>query len=347
MPRFFQHIEKGADNLGKVTRLKYIDDLSDPDMTLYYFEDGTYCNSEFIAPYDTQEPLRMKKAMIEVASPNSLWKFKKRVVQFDTEQKPMVGADGQLYYAPQPENITTDENGIPINGDHAKPGDEVWEVERAPRIPANFAQEPDDNYLLSIHPELENAVVTPQPAEKKAAPKKNRIPTVRPVQKKVQPTEDFDFDSEASDSKVVAKNEQHSDELLEHEKVLLGKYAQENADLRAENEKLRQQLKDAQTNADIYTIPDEDPFIRNMVMKSKKKTCKITLSIKFDLPPKEVYDTIKTAYEDGMAENFVSSLTARIPRQSLLDSLNQGLTKFYEGTSSSKNSENKSPEVQK
>ena len=78
-----------------------------------------------------------------------------------------------------------------------------------------------------------------------------------------------------------------------------------------------------------------------------KKTCKITLSIKFDLPPKEVYDTIKTAYEDGMAENFVSSLTARIPRQSLLDSLNQGLTKFYEGTSSSKNSENKSPEVQK
>ena len=100
MPRIFQHIEKGADNLGKVTRLKYIDDISDPDMTLYYFEDGTYCNSEFIAPYDTQEPLRMKKAMIEVASPNSLWKFKKRVVQFDTEQKPMVGADGQLYYAP-------------------------------------------------------------------------------------------------------------------------------------------------------------------------------------------------------------------------------------------------------
>jgi regulator of replication initiation timing len=127
----------------------------------------------------------------------------------------------------------------------------------------------------------------------------------------------------------------------------LDKYAQENADLRAENEKLRQQLKDAQTNADIYTIPDEDPFIRNMVMKSKKKTCKITLSIKFDLPPKEVYDTIKTAYEDGMAENFVSSLTARIPRQSLLDSLNQGLTKFYEGTSSSKNSGNTSPEVQK
>ena len=136
MPRIFQHIEKGADNLGKVTRLKYIDDISDPDMTLYYFEDGTYCNSEFIAPYDTQEPLRMKKAMIEVASPNSLWKFKKRVVQFDTEQKPMVGTDGQLYYAPQPEHITTDENGIPINGDHAKPGDEVWEVERAPRIPA-------------------------------------------------------------------------------------------------------------------------------------------------------------------------------------------------------------------
>lgn len=61
MPRFFQHIERPKEdainkkmksNFGQVTELKYIDDISDPDMIMYYFKDGSCCNREFIAPWN-------------------------------------------------------------------------------------------------------------------------------------------------------------------------------------------------------------------------------------------------------------------------------------------------------
>lgn len=51
MARFFQHLEPG-DNIGKITRLKYIDDISDDELILYYFEDGSKCSSEFISFVD-------------------------------------------------------------------------------------------------------------------------------------------------------------------------------------------------------------------------------------------------------------------------------------------------------
>ncbi len=342
MPRIFQHIEKG-DKLGKVTRLKYIDDISDPDMTLYYFEDGTYCNSEFIAPYDTQDPLNSRKAMIEVASPTSLWQFKKREkIELDTEKKIAQGNDGTLYEAP-PE---LSKDGREISKDEALKDE--YDVMRMPRIPTNYKQEPDDDYLLSQHPELESqtssSVTKTLSSNNNSFIKKKNSNVATPVHR--QGTEDFDFDDEETNNVQIATNNVVAKKSFSSTKEF-EEMSKEISDLRAENEKLRQQLKDAQSNADIYIIPDEDPFIKNMVTKSKKKTCKITLGIKFDLPPKEVYDTIKNAYEEGMAEKFVSSLTARIPRQSLLDSLNQGLTKFYEGKPSTNSSENKSTEKQK
>lgn len=130
MPRFFQHIERPKDdvkkgmksNFGQVTRLRYIDDISDPEMIMYYFEDGSYCNRDFIAPWDEQNPLTSGKAMIEIVNPTSIWKFNKRIVNFDTEDKVATGPDGKIYHAAMPENITTDELGRPIKTDHGKPG---------------------------------------------------------------------------------------------------------------------------------------------------------------------------------------------------------------------------------
>ena len=101
MPRIFQHIDKSSEEtLGKVTRLKYIDDITEEDV-FYYFEDGSCCNVEFIAPYDTQDPLNSHKAMIEVPSPNSLWQFKKREkIELDTDKKVARADDGNVYEAP-------------------------------------------------------------------------------------------------------------------------------------------------------------------------------------------------------------------------------------------------------
>ena len=319
MPRFFQHIDKSSGDLGKVTRLKYIDDVSDPDMILYHFEDGSYCNSEFIAPYDTQEPLNSMKVMIEVPSPNSLWQFKKREkLNLDTEKRVAIGQDGNIYEAPP----MFDKNGKNIGPDSEK---EDYDIIRAPRIPANYKQEPDDVYSLSVHPELsanpeQNQPVAVRPATAKVKPAKAKTSPVE------QPAENFDFDEE----KILEV--QTADSVHEHQKALIESLRAEINTLKAANEKLKNELSTREPADD----PNEDPFIRSMVLKSKKKPCRITLGIKFDLPPKEVYDTIKNAYEDGMAEAFISSLTARIPRESLLQSLNDGLKKYYEGTSQKK-----------
>jgi hypothetical protein len=74
-----------------------------------------------------------------------------------------------------------------------------------------------------------------------------------------------------------------------------------------------------------------------MIDKSKKKPAKIMLAVSIPLPPKEVYGTIKDVYEDGMADEFVKSVTARISMDKLLESLAEGMKKFYEGQSQTPN----------
>lgn len=336
MPRIFQHIDKSSEEtLGKVTRLKYIDDITEEDV-FYYFEDGSCCNVEFIAPYDTQDPLNSHKAMIEVPSPNSLWQFKKREkIELDTDKKVARADDGNVYEAPP--MLTKD--GMEIDPNAATKDE--YDVVRAPRIPTNFKRESDDDYLLSVHPELEAPVATTSSStssfiKKKVKTAETSAQSVTPsiaVQKKakkVEPVQDFDFDAEAGTVATPRQEESLQDVNMRQQAIILN-YEDEIRRLKEENIQLKNAFDVRSDNNAIYTIPDEDPFIKSMVTKSKKKTCKITMSIQFDLPPKEVYDTIKTAYEDGMADKFVSSLTARIPRESLLESLNGGLKRFYEG----------------
>ena len=77
--RFYQHILPG-DNLGKVTRLKYIDDISDDELILYYFEDGSKCSSEFIADVEEENPIQAKKVMVTLAGSNYPWVFERKEV---------------------------------------------------------------------------------------------------------------------------------------------------------------------------------------------------------------------------------------------------------------------------
>ena len=76
----------------------------------------------------------------------------------------------------------------------------------------------------------------------------------------------------------------------------------------------------------------EDVLIKNMIDKSKKKSATIRLNVSMELPPKEIYNTIRDVYEEGMADEFVKSVTARISMDNLLESLSTGMKKFYEGS---------------
>lgn len=58
MALFYQHVDfTQEETMGKVTKLKYIDDISDDEMILFYFEDGTHCSEDFIAPIESHDPV--------------------------------------------------------------------------------------------------------------------------------------------------------------------------------------------------------------------------------------------------------------------------------------------------
>jgi hypothetical protein len=55
------------------------------------------------------------------------------------------------------------------------------------------------------------------------------------------------------------------------------------------------------------------------------------MSLSLDIPPQEVYDTIKMVYEEGMADQFVKSLTARyLSQDNMLSAISSGLSAYYE-----------------
>lgn len=374
-----------GDDLGKVTRLKYIDDVSDDDLILYYFTDGTKCSSEFIADLDDENPIRDKKVMVTLAGPDYQWILDKKEV-VDEESPRMKADDGIVYEAPTPgthlggygQNRTVEKT--------VQPGIRI-EV-RPPRKPAKISLPPIEDFLLSLHPELEYE------DEKKEAnfsakntqsvPPKYKKPASRVVKEVEEDETDGnytieDFDEELSHEeaekasrhniKTRFKSDNSITELIPENLIDTRNVKIENEKLFIDIDKLsgndesfkavmfRIDGKDYELSAtDLLTkltqpnlssasskcIENEDILIKSMIDKSKKKTCKITMGITLELPPREVYDTIKTVYAEGMAEQFVKSLTARIPQDSLLNSLANGLASYYNNRfSASKTTTNK------
>ena len=155
MPRFFQHVEPG-ELQGKVTRLKYIDDVSDDELILYYFEDGTKCNKDYIGSTNETEESIKKFVMVELSGPTYQWQFMKKEVHADTSKMMRDDATGQVYEGVGPD--------VKLGGG---PGTQNRSIEKiakdgirieitAPRKNERYVPEADDNYCLSIKPELEH-----------------------------------------------------------------------------------------------------------------------------------------------------------------------------------------------
>ena len=367
MPRFFQHIERPKEdainkkmksNFGQVTELKYIDDISDPDMIMYYFKDGSCCNREFIAPWNEENLLSSGKAMIEIVNPSSIWKFKRREraidLDIDKNANKIMGTDGVIYEAPSFTEL------IGVNKSKSE-----WDVERAPYRPEKY-ETSDDSFMLSMHPDLESGGTADESAGASAIIKNKKSATKKAaVAVKESEEEDFTLDDdfepvlpETNKKQVIPpaqqlktlKNAQVAMTIPEETKEIIidrgNGYSEkvsiseilndkrEIARLKEENEKLR--AMPVANNPGARYMEGEDVLIKNMIEKSKTKSCKISMKISMELPPKELYDTIKLAYPEGMTEQFVSSLTARISLDKLLESLNGGLMRFYAGDTASK-----------
>lgn len=352
MARFFQHIEPGK-NLGKITRLKYIDDVSDDELVLYVFEDGSKCSSEFISSYgEDSDPFEAKKIMVEVSSPTNAYAFTKKEVRVKNVQK-LQGDDGNIYEVPSPD-VTFDGAG----GQQERTVKEFkqdgirTEVTKRPKPNSKFVPETDENYLLSLHSELESGQAPVVQQAVRNAPRSAVSQSVEnivqdtsvqqqaPVQKlqsqsQSQPlasplmntkvSVNFDsIKSQVVEVTVAGKTDtMETSELLERLKTP----SDEISMLKTEIASLQEQLK---RRPSVSVPANEDPLIKNMIDKARKINSKITMSLTLGIPPKEVYDTIKNVYDENMTEDFLTSLTARFHHDDLLKSISMGLREYYE-----------------
>ena len=355
--RFYQHILPG-DDLGKVTRLKYIDDISDDELILYYFEDGSKCSSEFIADVEEENPIQAKKVMVTLAGSNYPWIFERKEV-VDEKSPIMKADDGIMYEAPTP---GTHLGGMGQNRTVEKFVQEGIRTEvRPPRRPAKYTLPPLEDFYLSLHPELEygGKVVESTPENKKTQqkPNMNALKKSNTVIEEDYTIDDFDAALSESEEqkKPVSKKESVKETVEEtvvpvHNPIVQKTIQSTNVVIDIDSlmkcnkvtfkingksidmtpAELVSHLTDKSSSKIESCIANEDVLIKNMIDKSKKKACKITMGITLELPPKEVYDTIKSVYEEGMTEQFVQSLTARIPQDSLLKSLANGLSSYYD-----------------
>lgn len=383
MAKFYQHLEPG-DNLGKVTQLDYIDDISDDDLILYRFKDGTACSKEFIAAPDEMNAGNGKYVMVELFSATTQWKIEQKEVSLGDETRTYTDPEtGITYEIPVP---GVQENGVYGGKDaHARPGS-IRVTATPPTFFGKKTTESDDNYILSQHPELISGTKQNTNTETSTLTKVSNKPL---SDLKEVDTESYIVNSDIltedtsvylSYSQDVSKYFGAETSILDTLKtpnvyitykscvdnidkfIITGKNgneytftpdeffgiierSQELMNVVAAKVKESEVLTPSQArNKDIITIENylsnEDVLITNLIEKSKKLESEIGMDITLALPPKEVYNTVKTVYPENMNEDFIKSLAYRIPIQSLINAIAQGLYVYYDGTEKTATTEN-------
>ena len=346
MPKFYQHFEPN-DNFGQITRLKYIDDVSDDDFILYVFADGTKCNKEFVGAVDTSDPIRMKYVVVELASPTHKWTLTKNVIESD-KPEPTMGEDGIIY---EPVEYTVD-----VRSGKNKVKDGTVKINAvAPQLPRRWEVEPEEDYLLSLHPELETSG-QPVKRDKIDKPSINKSEPVQIVEtnKVIEEPEIADVEEVIPDIAVkdnftngeyIYINEDNHPvnfnnlsvpsinlDVLRLKGVDAVHIVSGGINIDVPLDKIESVLYESKKNYvgdDI--IARENPLIKNMIDMAKKTVSEITMDIALELPPKCVYDTIHNSYSEALAAEFVQSLTARISQENLIAALADGLALYYEG----------------
>lgn len=370
MAKFYQHMQPG-ETLGKITKLKYIDDISDDELILYVFEDNTKCDESYIAEVNNMNAFNGRYMMAELSGPTNKWSF--QTVEFNLNETKTVTADnGQVYEVPQP--------GIGVNGEHmslsltedgkssSRPMSNAGKrTDATPPIAVkNINVESKENYLLSLHPELldpslkqninisestDNLILSK--TVKKPEIKVDSPDIVETVIKAVPNPQVGQFSNKKINttkspiSTAVIETVRHAsitinlDDILSNSEYDSINVVSNGETVTLSTEQFAQRLRNEvieQIPEDKKISPYEDPdykediLITNMIDKSKKKVYNIGVDIELELPPKEVYKTIKDVYPEGMSEHFVTSISRRMDNNTLKEALAKGLTDYYEST---------------
>ena len=351
MAKFYQHLEPN-ELMGKVTKLRYVDDINEDDnIVYYYFVDGTKCNSEFIGEINDMAAVEKKKIMAEVIDPYNIWKLKKTEIKIEDKVKTAKNANGDIVEIPNlGVSVIRGENGYIEDLSKSKNG--CIRIDSIPPKPTNKKVEDIENYLLSLHPELENSEIKEEVPEEMSIFKNKNRPTFTTTLKKPIKEEYPIKESEENKAKELNDNPittnvietiKRADINININKIIDGQY--NNIIIEKDEKKImlsidefidkifaekpKEEEKPIQ-KTEFYDTSDEDVLITNMIEKSKKNECTIGIDFVMDLPPKEVYSTIKMVYPEGMTAQFVNSLAQRTPYDMLKEALKYGLSAYYE-----------------
>lgn len=348
-----------GDSLGKITKLRYIDDINDDELILYVFEDGTKCDEQYIAEINNTQAFG-KFVMAELTNPLNKWEFK--VNEFNlSKPKFVTGDDGQRYEVPDPGISITRDNNNYVEGSHTfvstsedgimKPQTMPFDGKRIEAIPPrnvkNKNVEPKENYLLSLHPELLNgpinednqisaellshSVQKQEQIQPKILNKSNIMSSKSPITTNV--IETVKHASIVIDLDELTKSKEYDSVKLiingEDQEFTIDEFIEKlkNFNNVSEPAIISMPIENAVSQHPTYK---EDIFITNMIDKSKKKNCTIGVDFNLDLPPKEVYNMIKTVYSDELASEFVRSLAHRMNIEELKSAVSMGLENYYD-----------------
>lgn len=355
MATYFQHLEPG-DKLGKVTKLKYIDDISD-DFIFYHFEDGTVCNKDFISEPDNADAFNGKFVMAELYSPTAVWTFDKKVISIDEKKTWTNPETGETFDIAPPGVQKNGQYGGGVGDVRAMAKDGQTRITAtAPVFHGNKDRREDlSSYTLSVNPNACNTEngVTIDDNVKSVNISQDDTEQIQNVETQGY-IEPVDMSVITTDNtSVYLKKDNFSyigDDLLSNDDLFLDLnrikfnnihitigdklYGFSKQDFFEFIQTIDNKESSDNTTNNIKFIQDyldeEDVLITNMIEKSKKVQSDIGMDISATLPPKEVYNTIKNVYSEDMADNFIKSLAYRIPVKCLIDAIAVGLSTYYD-----------------
>lgn len=327
-----------GDDLGKITVLKYIDDVSDDDFVMYVFEDGTKCDEQYVAEINTDA--FGKYFIVELTDALNKWTFNTK--EYDlTETKLVTAMDGQQYEVPQPGisktgehiSISTSETGSPLPRTLPFGGKRIESI--PPKKYPNKKVEPKENYLLSLHPELADDNIRTETKEKPQILSNsikrntttqeidNTVIKQTPKQSNMNPIQTNIIETVKHASIII-----NLDDINSHKEYDTVKLITDGKEQELSITEFIQRLSNTQPVSTENNY-DEDVLVKNLIDKSKKVECTIGIDLNLQLPPKEVYKTIKDIYSEELAAQFITSVANRINTTQLKEMMAMGLENYY------------------
>ena len=323
MPKFFQHINPDSPQFESITTLKYIDD-SDPDLTLYVFNDGTKCNKAFIADINDKTGFRRHVVMAEIINEHNKWTFKKTEVKRRTQTAK--DANGNIVEIPD----AYIEEGMPekVNWEAYPPQDTLTKVEGTEKYKLSYIQQ---------HGEL-----TEGPAVTDTTEEIPIVKTAKLIREEVSP--DPSNITVSTSSEPVIKHEEELCKNLDLNRyketygyinlVSNGRYKTVKVD---ELERLvfdnnsKAAAKQVDTGDLISSCKsNERGLVDNMIKMSKKVEGEIEIGVVLNLPAKDVFKLLTAVYPDKMADEFIVNIANSISVHDLRVAVASGLETYYD-----------------